>query len=60
VRGGMGKVRTRAYHMQNFHITIAIKLVSKWHRLRHYMDDSVEHRCSGVRLGRVKYLVQKY
>jgi hypothetical protein len=23
-------------------------------------DDSVEHRCSGVRLGRVKYLVQKY
>jgi hypothetical protein len=32
----------------------------KMHRLRHYMDDSVEHHCSGVRLKRVKYLVQKY
>jgi hypothetical protein len=52
-----GKVGIRACHMQNSHITIVIKLVSKWHHLRHCMDDNVEHRCSGVRLERVKYLV---
>jgi hypothetical protein len=46
--------------MQNFHITIVIKLVSKWHRLRHCMDDSVENHYSGIKLERVKYLVQKY
>jgi transposase InsO family protein len=53
----MRKVGTRAYHMQNSHTTIVIKLVSKWHRLRHCMGKSVEHRCFGVRLQKVKYLV---
>jgi hypothetical protein len=43
--------------MQNFHITIVIKLVSKWHHLKHFMDNSVGHCCSRVRLERVKYLV---
>jgi hypothetical protein len=52
-----GKVGIRACHMQNFHITIVIKLVSRWHHLRHCMDDSVGHRYSGVRLEKVKYLV---
>jgi hypothetical protein len=52
----MGKVGIRVCHTQNFHITIVIKLVLKWHYLRHYMDDSVEHRYSGVKLERVKYL----
>jgi hypothetical protein len=52
-----GRVGIRAYHTQNFHITIVIKLVSNWHRLRHCMDDSVEHHFSRVRLGRVKYFV---
>jgi transposase InsO family protein len=56
----MRKIMIRACHMQNFYIIIVIKLVSKWHHLRHCMDDSVEHRCSRVRLERVKYLVQKY
>jgi hypothetical protein len=46
--------------MQNSHTTIVIKLVSKWHRLRHCMGVSVEHRYSRVRLEKVKYLVQKY
>jgi hypothetical protein len=46
--------------MQNFHIIIVIKLVSKYHHLRHCLDNSVEYRCSRVRLERVKYLVQKY
>jgi hypothetical protein len=46
--------------MQNFHITIVIKLVSKWHLLRPYMDDNVGHRCSGVRLEKVRYLDQKF
>jgi hypothetical protein len=41
----------------NFHITIVIKLVSKWHCLRHSMDDNVEHHCSRVRLESVMYLV---
>jgi hypothetical protein len=54
------KVGTRAYHTQNSHTTIVIKLVSKWCHLRHCTGDSVEHRCSGVRLEKVKYLVQKY
>jgi hypothetical protein len=56
----MVKVGTRACQMQNFNISIVIKLVSRWHHMRHYMNDSVEHRCSGVRLEKVKYLVQKY
>jgi hypothetical protein len=56
----MGNVGIRACHTQNFHITIVIKLVSKGYHLGHCMDNSVEHRCSGVRLKRVKYLVQKY
>jgi hypothetical protein len=42
--------------MQNFHIIIVIKLVSRWIYLKHCMDDSVERRCSGVRLEKVKYL----
>jgi hypothetical protein len=42
------------------HTTIVIKLVSKWHHLRRCMGDNVEHRCSRVRLEKVKYLVQKY
>jgi hypothetical protein len=33
--------------------TIVIKLVLKWHLLRHCMDDSVEHLYSRVRLERV-------
>jgi hypothetical protein len=28
----MGKVGTRAFHTQNYHITIVIKLVSRWLR----------------------------
>jgi hypothetical protein len=46
--------------MQNFHITIVIKHVTKWLHLRHYMDDRVEPCYSGVKLEKVKYLVQKY
>jgi hypothetical protein len=46
--------------MQNFYITTIIRQVSKWLRLRHCMDDHVEARCSGVRLEKVKYLVQNY
>jgi hypothetical protein len=56
----MVKVGIRAYHMHNFHITIVIKLVSRWLYLRHYMDDGVGHHCSGVRLEKIKYLVLKY
>jgi hypothetical protein len=55
-----GKVGTRARHTQNCHTTIVIKLVSKWHCLRHCLGDSEEHRCSGVKLEKVKYLVLKY
>jgi hypothetical protein len=54
----MGNVGIRTCHTQNFHITIVIKLVSKWHRLKHNMDDSVEHHYSRVKLERVKYLAQ--
>jgi hypothetical protein len=50
----MGKVGIRTCHTQNFHITIVIKLVSKWHCFKHYMDDSVEHHYSRVRLEKVK------
>jgi hypothetical protein len=56
----MVKVGIRACQTQNFHITIVIKLVSRWHHLRHGMDDSVGHHYSGVRMEKVKYLVQKY
>jgi hypothetical protein len=56
----MGRVGIRARLTQNSHITIVIKLVSKWHCLRHCMDDNVEPRYSRVRLERVKCLVQKY
>jgi hypothetical protein len=56
----MGKVEIRVCHTQNFHITIVIKLVSKWHHLRHYMDDNGGHHCSGVRLEKVRYLDWKY
>jgi hypothetical protein len=35
--------------MQNFHITTVIKQVSKWHRLKHSTDESVEHRFIGIR-----------
>jgi hypothetical protein len=55
-----GKSWDKSLPYAKFYIIIVIKLVSKWHRLRHSMDDSVEHRCSRVRLERVKYLVQKY
>jgi transposase InsO family protein len=50
----------RVYPTQNSHTTTVIKLVSKCLRLRHYMDDNVEHRCSGVKLEKVRYFVQKY
>jgi transposase InsO family protein len=52
-----GKSWDKSSHMLNFHITMAIKLVSKWHHLRHCMDDSVEYCYFGVKLERVKYLV---
>jgi hypothetical protein len=55
----MGRVEIRAYHAQNFHTTIVIKLVSIWLRSRNYMDDSVEHHCSRVKLEKARYLVQK-
>jgi hypothetical protein len=51
-----GKSWDKSLPYQNFHITIVIKLVSKWHLLRPYMDDSVEYRCSRVGLEKVKYL----
>jgi hypothetical protein len=56
----MERARTRAYHMQNFHITIAIKQVSRWPHSRHYIDDNVGHHYSRVRLEKVKYLDQNY
>jgi transposase InsO family protein len=56
----MERAGTRAYHTQNFHITIAIKPVSRWPHSRHCMDDNVGHRCSRVRLEKVRYLDQKY
>jgi hypothetical protein len=46
--------------MRNFNTTTFIKLVSRWLHSRHGMDDSVEHHYSGVRLEKVRYLVQKY
>jgi transposase InsO family protein len=56
----MEKVGTRAYHMQNFHKTIAIKPVPRWLHLKHCMDDNLGHHCSRVRLEKVRYLDQKY
>jgi hypothetical protein len=56
----MERARTRAYHMQNFHITIVIKQVSRWPHSRHYIDDNVGHHYSRVRLEKVKYLDQNY
>jgi hypothetical protein len=35
--------RTRAYHTQNFLITIAIKPVSRWPHSRYCMDENVGH-----------------
>jgi hypothetical protein len=32
----------------------------KWPHSRHCMDDNVGHRCSGVRLEKVRYSDQKY
>jgi hypothetical protein len=32
----------------------------KWHRLKHFMDESVEHRFIGIRSKKVRYLVQKF
>jgi hypothetical protein len=52
--------KSLAYHTHNFHITIAIKPVSRWPHLRHCMDDNVGHHCSGVRLEKVRYSDQKY
>jgi hypothetical protein len=50
----MGKVGTRAYHTQNSHTTIVIKLVSRWLHMKLYMDGSAEPRCSGVKLEKAK------
>jgi hypothetical protein len=46
--------------MLNSHTTIDIKLVSRWLRMKHYMDDSAELYCSGVKLEKAKSLDQKY
>jgi hypothetical protein len=56
----MGKVGTRACHMQNSRTTIAIKLVSRWLHMKLYMDGSAEPRCSGVKPEKAKSLDQKY
>ena len=32
----------------------------KWHHLKHFTDESVEHHFIGIRLKKVKYLVQKF
>jgi len=56
----MEAVGIKICHMQNSLITIVIKLVSRWPRLKLYMGESAEHHCTGVRQEKVKYLVQKF
>jgi hypothetical protein len=53
-------VGIRVCLMQSSHITIVIRKVFRWHRLRLCMDESVEPRCSGIRQGKVKCLGLMY
>jgi transposase InsO family protein len=55
-----GKSWDKSLPYANFHITIAIKPVSRWPHLRHCMDDNAGHHCSRVRLEKVRYLDQRY
>jgi hypothetical protein len=48
------EVGTRVCPMQNFLITTAIRLVSKWPRLKPYTEESAEHHCIGIRQEKVK------
>ena len=56
----MEAVGIRVCHMQNSLITIAIKPVSRWPRLKLCTEESAEHHCTGVRQEKIKYLVQKF
>jgi hypothetical protein len=56
----MEKVRTRVCHTLNSRTIIAIRLVSRWFRMKLYMDGNAEPCCSGVKLEKAKYSDQKY
>ena len=56
----MEAVGIRVCHMQNSLITIAIKPVSRWPRLKLCTEESAEHHCTGVRQEKVKYSDQKF
>jgi hypothetical protein len=51
-----GKNWDKSLPYVEFHTTTAIKLVSRWLRMKHYMDDSAELHCSRVKLEKAKYL----
>jgi hypothetical protein len=46
--------------MPNFRTTLAIRLASRWLRMKLYMDDSAKPHCSGVKLEKAKSLDWKY
>jgi hypothetical protein len=56
----MGKVGTRVCHMPNSRTIIAIRQVSRWLRMKLYMDDSAKPHCSGVKLEKAKSSNRKY
>jgi len=39
----------------NFHTTTVTRRVSRWHLLKHYMDESAEHHYFGIRQMRVVF-----
>jgi hypothetical protein len=55
-----GKSWDKSLHTQNSHTTIVIKLVSRWLRMKLYMDDSAEPHCSRVKSEKAKSSDQKY
>jgi hypothetical protein len=37
------------YHWQNFHTTTVTKVSSKWHHLKHSMEESADHPTAGMK-----------
>jgi hypothetical protein len=56
----MGKVGTRVSHTPHSCTTIAIKLVSRWLRMKLDMDGGADPHCSGVKLDKAKSSDQKF
>jgi hypothetical protein len=54
------EIGIRVCHMLNSRTTIAIRLASRWLRMKLYMDDCAEPRCSGVKLEKAKSSDRKY